>query len=319
MYARGLRENAWDFRHQKGVNMDIATIYAEHYLPAKAAKRAPSTVAGYDSSVRLHVLPRWGALEIEDIDPDDVQEWVDGFERAGAAEKAYKCLRQIIRWWIKTRRLRIADPTVYVELPAKEPYRPEVLDAGEVTAMLRGMWGHPMEAVTICAVTLGLRRGEACGLEWGDINLSTGEVRVSKSRQTVGGEVVTVRTKTDRSTRSCFLPRFAVRRLRQLKGRGLVTGDVSPDKVARAIRSQCRRMRLPHVSMTNMRHTWATLAVEAGVGIETVAMMLGHTDISTAYEHYIVPRKSICQDAQAAIERYMFAHAPKPRSAPTAA
>lgn len=42
--------------------------------------------------------------------------------------------------------------------------------------------------------------------------------------------------------------------------------------------------------MTNMRHTWATLAVEAGVGIETVAMMLGHSEISTAYDHYIVSR-----------------------------
>lgn len=303
--------------------MDIATIYEEHYLPEKEARRAPSTIAGYDSSVRLHVLPRWGACEVEEIDPDDVQAWIDGFERPGAAEKAYKCLRQIVRWWIRKQRLRIADPTVYAELPAKEPYRPDVLDAGEAAEMLRGMWGHWAEAVAICAVTLGLRRGEACALEWGDVNLKTGEVRIGKSRQVVRGEIVTVRTKTDRSTRSCYLPRFAVRRLRQLKGRGLIGGDVSPDKVARAIGSWCRRRGLPHVSMTNMRHTWATLAVEAGVGIETVAMMLGHTDIGTAYDHYIVPRKSICQDAQAAVESLLMRSAParkhRARGVPSAA
>lgn len=46
--------------------MDIATIYTEHYLPEKETWRAPSTVAGYDSSVRLHVLPHWGSLEIEE-------------------------------------------------------------------------------------------------------------------------------------------------------------------------------------------------------------------------------------------------------------
>ena len=50
--------------------------------------------------------------------------------------------------------------------------------------------------------------------------------------------------------------------------------------------------------MTNLRHTWATLAIEAGIGIETVAMMLGHAEIGTAYEHYIVPRKSVCVQAQ---------------------
>ena len=293
--------------------MNIAEIYESHYLPEKSKKRRPSTVAGYDSSVRLHVLPRWGSCEIEDIDPDDLQEWVDGFDRAGAAEKAYKCLRQIVRWWIRAKRLHIPDPTLYVELPAKEPYRPDVLDAEGVTAMLRGMWGHAMEAVAICTVTMGLRRGEACALTWGDINLKTGEVRVSKSRQCVGGEVVTEGTKTDKSTRSCYLPRFAINRLRQIRGKGLITGDVSPDKVARSIKSWCKRMRLPHVSMTNLRHTWATLAIEAGIGIETVAMMLGHTDISTAYDHYIVPRRAICVAAQDAVETLLVKSAGKPR------
>lgn len=299
--------------------MNIGSIYENHYLPEKSKKRRASTVAGYDSSVRLHVLPRWETFEIEEIDPDDLQEWVDGFDRAGAAIKAYKCLRQIVRWWIKSKRLRIADPTVYVELPGIEPYRPETLDAGEVADMLRGLWGHAQEAVAICAVTLGLRRGEACALAWSDVNLKTGEVRVSKSRQCVGGEVVTVGTKTGKSTRSCYLPRFAVNRLRQIRGKGLITGDASPDKVARSIKSQCRRMSLPHVSMTNMRHTWATLAIEAGIGIETVAMMLGHTDISTAYDHYIVPRRTICMAAQEAVEGLLVKSAGKPRRALLAA
>ena len=44
--------------------MNIAEIYESHYLPEKSKKRRPSTVAGYDSSVRLHVLPRWGSCEI---------------------------------------------------------------------------------------------------------------------------------------------------------------------------------------------------------------------------------------------------------------
>ena len=58
--------------------------------------------------------------------------------------------------------------------------------------------------------------------------------------------------------------------------------------------------------MTECRHTWATLAVEGGVGIETVAMMLGHSDIGTAYEHYIVPRPRICKDAQKVVERLIL-------------
>lgn len=291
--------------------MKLIDIYEQHYLPEKTAKRAASTVAGYDSSIRLYVLPRWGECEIEDICPDDLQEWVDSFEQAGAGEKAFKCIRQIIRWWIKKKRLHIADPTVYTEINRPKTYRPEVLDATEVSEMLRALWGHWTEAVAICSVTLGLRRGEACALEWSDINFKTGEVRISKSRQYVNGQIITVKTKTDKSTRSCYLPKFALKRLKQIRGKGLLIGDVSPDKAARAIKSRCKKANAPHVSMTNMRHTWATLAVEAGVGIETVAMMLGHTDISTAYNHYIVPRKTICQEAQAAVEKLLFSKAKK--------
>lgn len=294
--------------------MRIIDIYEEHYLPDKSAKRAASTIAGYESSMHLHVLPKWGEYEIENIDPDELQEWVDSFECIGGAEKAFKCLRQIIRWWIKTKRLHIPDPTSYIELRQKRPYRPEVLEASQTTEMLRGFWGHDLEAVVICALTLGLRRGEACGLEWSDINFKTGAVHINKSRQYVKGKVITVRTKTNRSTRTLYLPKFALRRLKQIRGTGLLTGDISPDKVSRRIKSHCKKNSIPHVSMTNMRHTWATLAVEAGVGIETVAMMLGHTDISTAYNHYIVPRKTICTEAQQKVEALLFERAPKIRA-----
>lgn len=184
--------------------MKLIDIYENHYLPEKTSKRAASTVAGYDSSMRPHVLPRWGECEIEDICPDDMQEWIDSFELAGAAEKAFKCLHQIVRWRVRKKRLHIVDQTTYIELNSRKPYRPDVLDAEEVSEMLRALYGHWTEAAVICAVTLGLRRGEACALEWSDINLKTGEVRINKSRQYINGQIITVETKTEKSTRSCY-------------------------------------------------------------------------------------------------------------------
>ena len=200
------------------------------------------------------------------------------------------------------------DPTsAGVELPRKAAHSPKVLDAGGTASYLRALYGSECEAVAICSVTLGLRRGEACGLRWSDIDLRTGEVRIRRSRQVVGGQEVVVPPKTERSARSCWLPRFAVRRLRAIrKGRTGLLCDLSPNVIARRIRAVCRKAGAAYTSMTECRHTWATLAVEAGVGIETVAMMLGHTDISTAYEHYIVPRPRICKDAQREVERLIM-------------
>lgn len=275
---------------------------AAEYIAEKRRVRRESTVEGYESSIRLHILPRWGGVELEDIDPEDLQSWVMAFELPGAAEKAYKTLRQIIRWAIRKYRLRIYDPTTAgIELPHKPAYHPQVLDAGQARDYLRGMWGCVAEAVAICSLTLGLRRGESCALTWSDINLKTGEVRINKSRQDVRSGTVVVPPKTDRSDRSLWLPAFALKRIRQLaKGhrKGELICPLSPSTTARRIKSWCKSHSLPHVSMTNLRHSWATLAIEAGIGIETVAMMLGHTEIGTAYEHYIVPRKSVCVQAQ---------------------
>lgn len=272
------------------------------YLAEKSKVRRESTVTGYESALRCHVIPRWGDVELDEVDPDELQEWVLGFEKPGAAEKAFKTLRQLIRWAIRKFRLRMYDPTALgVELPKKPAYHPQVLDARESREFLRGMWGCEAEAVALCSMTLGLRRGESCALTWGDVNLKTGEVRISKSRQDVPSGTVVVPPKTSRSDRSLWLPRFALQRLRQL-GKGRKKSELicplAPSTAARRIQSWCKAHALPHVSMTNLRHTWATLAIEAGIGIETVAMMLGHTDIGTAYAHYIVPRRDICVQAQ---------------------
>lgn len=277
---------------------------AGRYMEDRRARVRASTLVGYESALRCHVLPRWADVDLAEITPEALQSWVDGFGRPGAAEKAYKTLRQVIRWAIRRLGVRVPDPTVCgVELPRRAPYRPEVMDAQGVRSYLRALWGHECEAVAICSVTLGLRRGEACGLRWEDIDLRTGEVRIRRSRQVVRGEVVEVAPKTERSARSCWLPRFALLRLRQIRrgARGLLC-RLSPDAIARRIRSACRRAGAAWASMTCCRHTWATLAVEAGVGIETVAMMLGHTGITTAYEHYIVPRSRVCRDAQRMVE-----------------
>ena len=281
---------------------------AERYIDDKRRRLRACTLEGYESALRCHLNPRWDGTELEDIEPEEIQAWVDSFELPGAAAKAYKTLRQIIRWAIRKLGLRMYDPTMAgIELPRARPYSPAVMDASGMRSYLRALWGHECEAVAICSVTLGLRRGEACGLKWSDIDLRTGEVRIRRSRQTVAGREVVELPKTERSARSCWLPRFAVRRLRTLrKGRKGWLCELPPDAIARRIRSACRRAGSAWASMTNCRHTWATMATEAGVGIETVAMMLGHTDISTAYEHYIVPRPRICKDAQKQIERLIM-------------
>lgn len=284
---------------------------ARLYMEEKERTRRANTVEGYRSALNRHVLPRFGALDVSEIDPDDVQEWVRSFERPGAAEKAYKTLRQVLRWTVRKMRLRMWLPTEGVELPRKPAHRPRALDAAQLAELQRGMWGHALEALVLSTSDLGLRPGEGCALNLErDVDWRTGEVRVGPSRQTVRGEVMEFPAKTEKSDRTLAYSRHALKRLRQLR-RSLPGGDLlqglRPDQAWRRVKAHCLRAGLPWAGARNLRHSWATLAVEAGVGVETVAMMLGHTDIGTAYEHYIRPRLSICRGAQEAVERMMLA------------
>lgn len=282
--------------------MQLKEFVNEYYLPSLTDLRE-STKVGYESAIRLHILPEFGEWEMEDIKVYDIERWLKSIEAPGGAEKAYKTLRQIIRRAIDWDMFDAVDPTrKRIRIPKKKAYRPVVLNARQTRALLRGFYGHELEAVVICAVTLGLRRGEACGLEWSDIDLRSGAVDIHRSKQYVRGEVLVVDPKTDRSARTCWLPRFAVERLREIRGKGSIIGDLTPDAVSRRYRSHCKAENLPYTSFTNLRHTWATLALAGGADSATVASMLGHTQMSTTYEHYLVPDKKIYRDAQKGFE-----------------
>ena len=89
---------------------------AAEYMADKSKRLRASTLEGYRSALELHVFPRWADAELDAITPEDVQSWVDGFEQAGAAEKAYKTLRQVIRWAIRRLGVRMYDPDGVIKL-----------------------------------------------------------------------------------------------------------------------------------------------------------------------------------------------------------
>ena len=159
----------------------------------------------------------------------------------------------------------------------------------------------------IVATVCGLRRGEACGLQWEDIDLRRGVVHIRRSVQYMAGHIVVEEPKTLLSKRDIPLPRFAVNRLRQLKGKGRLIGDLTPLQVARKIKTWCRQHHLPSIPLSNLRTSWATNALEAGVDLKLVSGILGHTSIETTARYYLMPRVEAYREAQRRYERLLLA------------
>lgn len=281
----------------------------ERYLEAKGRKCRQNTLDGYVSGLRCHVLPKWGARELESIKRREVQEWVDSIPTPGAAQKALKCLRQVIRWAIRTYDLEIFDATQGVELPERPVYRRESMDAREEAALLRAAVGQPWEAVLLCAAVLGLRPSEAAGLDWGDIDWRSGWVHIQRGAHSLqSGEVVEYACKTKLSDRFLKLPRFALERLRRIRGqrrKGRLRGDLSPRQIYTRVKRFLTRMGLGRCSMECLRHTWATLTIEGGAALADVSVALGHTDVSMCLQHYLMSTKAVVQRAQDAFAEVM--------------
>lgn len=281
----------------------------EGYMADKRKRLRATTIEGYESAVRCHLTPQWGAREMEGITFEELQAWVDSFERPGAAEKAYKTFRQIYRWTLRRRQLRIWDVTQGIELPKKPPARRPTLTAAQEREMLRGIVGQPFEVAVLLGAVLGLRRCEACAVRAEDVGWRSGWVRVRRGLHVVRGELVETGCKTRLSDRRLKLPRFALERLRAIRGtrRSGRLCALSPDVAARRFTSFCRREGLPHVPMTCLRHSWATIALENGAAIEDIAVALGHSTVNTAMSHYLQSFRTVVERASGAYSSAILA------------
>ena len=265
-------------------------LAVEMYWNDKSRRLRGNTLEGYASAIRRHLMPMWAGREIEGITHDEVQAWVDGLPSYGAAQKAYKTFRQVYRWTLRKRQLRIWDVTQGIELPQAPVVRRPTVTAAEEQRTLRGIVGQPWEAVVLLEAALGLRRCEACGVDWSDVDWRSGWVHVQRGAHWVGGEIVEYATKTKMSDRWLKLPGWALARLRVIRGRrkaGRIRGGFAPHQIAGRFRRFCRSRGLPWVPLTCLRHSWATISLEAGAAIEDVSVALGHSTVDTCIRHYL--------------------------------
>lgn len=182
--------------------MLLREFWNGRFWPYCTANLRESTRVGYESAWRLHVMPCFGGIGMDAISVELVDKWLANFDTAGAARKAWAVLRAILRRAIRWNLLDVDITRRDIQLPAKPHYEPRILTIRQQRALLRGFYGHPLEAWLICAVSCGLRTEEGYGLEWSDIDLRSGVLHVERGLQWVSGHEAVVPPKTELSRRT---------------------------------------------------------------------------------------------------------------------
>ena len=184
-------------------------------------------------------------------------------------------------------------------LPTGAAGEAKVIDATAVAALLDRARGTPYHAAILLASTCGLRRGEACGLRWGAVDLDAAALTVAETRVPARRGIATGTTKTGRS-RSVAIPAFAVAVLRQhrlsqaegLLSLGVRLGD-DAYVCARDDGSPLNPMSLTAWCRANapigfhgLRHSHASLLLGNGASVKTVSSRLGHASAAMTLSVY---------------------------------
>ena len=146
-------------------------------------------------------------------------------------------------------------------------------------------------------LTIGLRRGELCGLKWSDFDEEAGTLNICRTiHARKGGGVEEGITKTYAGTRTILLPSSTAQLLRERKKSALTEWifpnplcpeqPVSPGSAYRRLKGILEEAGLPDLRFHDLRHTFATHALASGVDAKTLSGILGHTKASFTLDTY---------------------------------
>ena len=162
----------------------------------------------------------------------------------------------------------------------------------------------------------GLRRGELLGLKWEDIDFEHGNLRVKRQIARIDGEVVEAPLKTKNAYRTLPLADDTIQVLNQQRKKtgsspwvfpSPTGGPISPDSVLHMLHRVLKRAGLPRVRFHDLRHTFATLALQNGVDIKTVSGMLGHFSAGFTLDTYAHVTTSAQKEAAKTVGKVLTA------------
>jgi integrase len=308
-----------------------------------------STARSYAAHVRGYLVPYLGGIPLAALTAGDVQAMFTAVTRdetvlgrpvsAATLHRIHATLRAALNGAVRAGLINL-NPGRYPELPRavrprpqvwtavmterwqREGWRPEVgvWTAAQTAEFLRYARGHRLYALFHLVALRGLRRGEAAGLTWADVDLEAGTLTVSGQLQQLGGRLTAGPPKTDAGRRVVALDKTTIAALRehQLRQRAeraaagtrwtdtgyvfttAAGGPVSPDRLTRLFRALVADSGLPPVTLHGLRHGAATLALAGGTDLKVVQDQLGHSTITVTADTYtsVLP-----ETARAAAER----------------
>jgi len=287
------------------------------------ATRRETTAINYRYVIDKHlvgfILPQGkalGAKKLALLTFADVDALLDAKRKAGLAPSTRRLIRSVlvqainkaIKWRIVTRNEAAMSTPVSIKRAEGRS-----MTAAQARRLMNSLKDAPLGSLFMLMLMTGVRRGEALGLRWGDVDLKKGVISIRQQLQRIDGELKATEVKTEKSRRSINLPKSMVDELKahkstQTKSRlespiwretdfvftSTVGTPLDPRNVAKRFTSACRMAKIGKWHPHELRHTAASLMLANGIPLQVVSDILGHASIritSDVYGHVLAPQR----------------------------
>ena len=292
-------------------------------------KVRPSSHQTYKGYIDNHIKPNIGKIPLEKLTTMDLQKFyrkllttgrverIESKEQSkGLSAKTVRNINQVISSAMDlamAQKIILANPTNACELPKVEHKEMQTIPAEQLQAFLDEARATGVYEMYYIELATGLRRGELLGLKWQDIDWKNGIIKVRRQVARVDGQIEEAPLKTKNSYRTVTISQQAIEVLKQQKAKtndqyvfpSPNGGPISPDSVNNMLKRVLERAGIPKVRFHDLRHTFATIALQNGVDIKTVSGMLGHFSAGFTLDTYAHVTTSVQKEAAQTIENIL--------------
>jgi len=284
--------------------------YAIYWLDdIKSLKCEMTTMYGYRNIVNNHLIPYFGDYKLQDLKQKPINKYFKKKDEDGLSKntirKHYDLLKDILKNAVNEE-IILKNPLDKIEPLKIDKKEMNFYTIEQLNKLFEVIKDDRMEIVVKLAGLLGLRREEIAGLKWKNIDLENNLITIAEARVQAGKKIKDKGTKNTSSYRTLHMPDdikdilLKIQRKQKdqknilknsYNNKGYVMAwengePYRPNYLSDLFKKTVTDNNLPPIRLHDLRHTFASVANELGVGLYDISKALGHSQIGTTSEIY---------------------------------
>ena len=307
-----------------------AALWFEVYAKPNIRER---TADYYNRYITKHIVPCLGDIKLNKLTGRQIQKMYNdlldhGRERVSQKEKnpglsgtyvhgvhvmLHNCLNRAVK-----ERLLVRNPADDVIVPKIDKKEMKILPPEQVKAYLKAASVRGVLPLFYLELTSGLRKGEIAALLWSDLDVENCTLSVTKQLMSSrDGELKITQPKTATSVRLISLPQETVELLKEEHSKHPLNiymfpsprtgGMYHPDSIVKLHEKILNDAGIEHLRFHDLRHSFATYALQSGADVKTLSCMLGHYSAGFTLNTYCHATRDMQADAAKKIGGFISA------------